>query len=101
MREVSDEAERCALLAEGLATRWERSARIMREKGTYETWSLWPFGKRVKCVAPSYERGAKELEAAAHGLRTVARLGREGADPRKFEDEIIVPTDPITGGPKL
>ncbi len=72
----ADEVERCALLAEELAGRWERSAVKMREDGSYRGL----FGGVG--IHPKWARCALDLEAAAHGLRTVARGCREGWDTR-------------------
>lgn len=76
-----DEIERCALLAEELAARWARSAARMRAEHTFKYG--W-FGRK-RAVMPVYERCAKDLDAAAHGLRTVARGCREGWDTRKLQ----------------
>jgi hypothetical protein len=76
---LADERERCALLAEDLAGRWERSAAKFRIDGTFN----YGWLGRKKSVIPSVERAAKDTEAAAHGLRTVARGIREGWDTRK------------------
>lgn len=75
-----DEAERCALLNEDLAGRWERSAAKARAEHTFQHGWL---GRRTS-VMPVWEKYATELEAAAHGLRTVARGCREGWDTRKL-----------------
>ncbi len=80
---AKDAAERCALLAEGLAAIHEASAARIRREGTF-TYG-W-FGRK-KRVAPAWERAAKDMEAAAHGLRTIARGCRAGWDPRKCEPD--------------
>lgn len=72
---VSVERERAASIADGLAERWEASAARLRERCTSR---LFWFGKRY--VTPQGERDAASVEAAARGLRTVARLIREGAE---------------------
>lgn len=88
-KEVAAERERCACLAEDLAGRWERSAIKTREDGSFLGQSLWswpPF-RSVPCVKPKWEEAAKGIEAAAHGLRTVARGIREGwDDPNRISD---------------
>lgn len=94
---LADEAERCALLAEALAKRWERSAAKIRDQGTYYVRALWPPFKRIKCVTPRWEQAAKDTEAAAHGLRTIARGAREGWDPRKLKDGD--PDKPVSARP--
>jgi hypothetical protein len=88
-----DERERCALLAEALATRFEASAVRSRKDGSYTTMSLWPPFRSVTCVKPNWEKHAQALEAGAHALRyAIARGCREGWDPRKIKDEPIMPT---------
>jgi hypothetical protein len=77
---VTAERERCAWLCEELAGRWERSAAKLREDGSYTTRAVWPPGKKVTCVKPKWHQAALDTEAAAHGLRTVARGIREGWD---------------------
>lgn len=72
--EVTVERERCARLAEELASRWEKSAVKMRDEGKYWGGFLW----KREFVRPNWEKGAKDIEAAADGLRTVARGIREG-----------------------
>jgi hypothetical protein len=76
-----DESERCALLAEDLAGRWERSAAKARAEHTFKYG--W-FGRK-RAVMPRWEKFATDLDAAAHGLRTVARGCREGWDTRKLQ----------------
>jgi hypothetical protein len=79
---VAKERERCALLAEALAFVWERSARKMRERGTYTTRALWPPLKKMTFVAPAFERAAKDIESAAKGLRDAVVVGiRAGWKP--------------------
>src|ERR1700749_3000079 len=80
----ADEAERCALLAEELAGRWALGAQRIRIEGTYYVRSLWPPFKRVAVVAPKWEKAARDVESAAHGLTSVARGCREGWDTRKL-----------------
>lgn len=88
-----DERERCALLAEALATRFEASAARSRKDGSYTTMSIWPPFRNVVCVKPNWEKHAQALEAGAHALRyAIARGCREGWDPRKVADETITPT---------
>lgn len=77
---VKDERERCAWLCEELAGRWERSAAKLRVDGSYTTRALWPPFKEVKCIKPNWEKAADDVDAAVHGLRTVARGIREGWD---------------------
>lgn len=74
-----DEAERCALLCEELANRYEASAVKTRADGTYT--NGWPFHN--KFVRPRWEDAAKALDSAASGLRTVATGCRKGWDTRK------------------
>jgi hypothetical protein len=95
MREA--EVERCARLNEALATRWEASAAKIRREGTFVTGG-WIFPKMIR-VALKWERAARDLEAAAHGLRTCAQMMRGGYDPLKVPGNTIVATDPATGGP--
>lgn len=81
-----DERERCAVLAEALATHYEASAERLRREGSYTVRALWPFGKLVTCIRPQWEAGAIQREAAAHGLRNaIARGCREGWDARKVK----------------
>lgn len=72
---VAAERERCATLADDLATRWEVSAMKCRTH-TFTTGG-W-FSKPRTHVIPQYEQMAKSLDDAAHGLRTVSRGIREG-----------------------
>ena len=72
---VATERERCAGLADELAGRWEASANRMREK--YKTRFFFGLGKSY--VPTVIERSAKDIEAAAHGLRAVSLLIRNGA----------------------
>ncbi len=69
---VEQEREGCALLADELAVRWEASAAKLRKRTT----RFFFFGPRY--ALPEAERDAKNIDAAAHGLRAVARLIREG-----------------------
>lgn len=103
LRGVADERERCALLAETLAARWEASGARLRDEGTYYVRALWPPFKRVKCVTPRREQAAKDIEAAAHGLRTIAQGCREGWDPRKIEphEEGMALRTGVDGDPSL
>jgi hypothetical protein len=71
---VQEERERCASIADGLAVRWERSANERRARGQTRFLFIGPA-----YTTPRAEADAKAIEAAAHGLRTVARLIREGA----------------------
>lgn len=89
-----DERERCSLLADALATRWERSARRLREDGSYWGQALWPPFRSVKLVRPKWEEAARGCEAGAHGLRTISRGCKAGWDPRKFTDEGLVKSPP-------
>lgn len=82
---VKDERERCALLAEDLAGRWEFSAAKFRATGTFQGWEFTPWPRRAWFVTPQWEKAAKDTEAAAHGLRTVALGIREGWDTRKLD----------------
>jgi hypothetical protein len=66
------ERERAALIAEALAGRWEARARKIREDHTARF--FW-FGPPY--VTPVWEGHARTIDAAAHGLRTVARLVRD------------------------
>lgn len=83
-----DETERCALLNERLADIHEASATRTRKEGSYEVRALWPFGAKIVCVKPGWERNARIYEAAAHSLRTVARCVRAGHDPRKIDERL-------------
>lgn len=81
---IAAERERCARIADGLAEKWEASAAKIRQAGsTRFFWIGRPY------VAPAIENNAKSIEAAAHGLRTVARLIREGARPITLSDTKI------------
>lgn len=71
---IDAERERCARLCEELARRWEARAVKLREDGSYQGGWLW----RKKCVRPKWEEPAKNMEAAAGGLHTIARGIREG-----------------------
>lgn len=75
--EVEAERARCASLCDELASRWERQAAGVRDLGTYYT-RKWFFGEKVAHVLPGYEKVALDIEAAAHGLRTIERGIREG-----------------------
>jgi hypothetical protein len=77
------ERERCALLAEGLALKWEASAKRMRTEGSY--WGGWLWRKRY--VLPKWEKAARDIDAAAHGLRIIAMGCRGGWDPRKLDPD--------------
>lgn len=77
---VADERERCAWLCDQLAERWEASAAKLRVDGSFVVRALWPFGEPVTCVKPRWAQAAKDTDAAAHGLRTVARGIRAGWD---------------------
>lgn len=83
---VAVERERCAWLCEELAVRWERSAAKLRKDGSYDTRAIWPPGKRITCIKPRWKQAALDTEAAAHGLRTVARGIREGWDDPERAD---------------
>lgn len=82
--EVLAERERCASIAEDLAKHWEASAAKIRADGSYTVRALWPFGKKITCVRPGWERAARDVEAGVHGLRTVARLIKTGATRRSW-----------------
>lgn len=75
--EAMRERQRCAQMCADLATIWEQSAKDMRARGTYKT----IFGN-VR-VAPKYEEGARSIEAAAHGVRTLERGIADGWVRRK------------------
>ena len=92
---ATDEVERCALLAEALATVHERKAVELRTH-TYSTRSLWPPFKRYDIVMPGYEREAKLRDQAASSLRTVAECMRRGYDPRDLEPDETQKIDPDT-----
>lgn len=70
------ERNRCATIADALASRWEASAARLR---TNYTKRFLFFGKPY--VATMAERDARAIDAAASGLRTVAKLIREGVEP--------------------
>lgn len=80
---IADERERCALLAETLAERWEASAAGLRKRGGYWSRSIWPPFRKVWFVMAKWEQAARDTEAAANGLRTIAEGCRKGWDPRK------------------
>lgn len=73
--EVLAERERCAGIADSLAEKWEASAAKLRKDGSFRTF----FGLGPTDVRPAFERNAKDIDAAAHGLRAVAKLIRNGA----------------------
>lgn len=73
---IGEERDRCASIAADLAQRWERTAHEVRARGT--TRFFW-IGKPY--VSPEAEKTARSIEAAAHGLRCVERLIRDGAQP--------------------
>lgn len=64
-RTLERERQRCADLAESLALVWERSAAKVRAQGTYTT-GWWCRTTRVR---PLYEKAARDIEAAAQGVR--------------------------------
>lgn len=72
---VIAERERCAIIAESLAEKWEASAASLRSK--YTRTPRW-FGKPY--TAPTAEYDARVIKAAASGLRKVASLIRSGAE---------------------
>lgn len=74
-QEVLVERERCASIADHLAEKWEATAAKLRSDGSFRTF----FGLGPTDVRPAFERNAKDIEAAAHGLRAVAKLIRDGA----------------------
>ncbi len=80
------ERERCADIAEGLAERWEASAAKLRAE--HQVRFFW-IGKPY--VSPIADQDARTIDAAAHGLRTVASLIREGvqrpADKPKLDNQ--------------
>jgi hypothetical protein len=97
-----EESERCALLAETLASIHEASAARARKEGSYVVRALWPFGARSVVVRPGAERTARIMEAAASSLRVVATACRAGWDPRTIVEQD--PNEqahfaPPTGGP--
>lgn len=97
----ADERERCALLAEALATIFERRAAQLRTEGSYTTRALWPLGKPVTCVRPSWEKAAKVREDAADALRNAIATGcRAGWDPRKQPEGMAARTG-VDGDPTL
>jgi hypothetical protein len=73
--EIEAERERAASIADGLAERWEASAARLRQRGVSRFFWIGP-----RYVTPQADKDAKGIEAAAHGLRTVARLIREGVE---------------------
>lgn len=82
----ADEAERCALLNEMLAGMHERSAAKIRKDGSFTVRAVWPLLKKHTVVSQRWEQRARDVEAAAHSLRTVAKCIREGFDPRTLPD---------------
>jgi hypothetical protein len=70
---VAKERERAASIAEDLATRWEGSAKKIRQQRQTRFFFIGP-----SYTTPRAESDAKTIEAAAYGLRTVARLIRDG-----------------------
>lgn len=68
----SNERERAAMIAEGLADRWEAAAQRVREEHTRRFFWLGP-----KYVLPEWESRARMIDDAAHGLRAVAEIIRD------------------------
>lgn len=101
----ADETERCALLNEQLATIHEASAARLRAEGSYTTRFLW--FKPVRYVRLQWERDARVLDRAAHGLRLVAHCIRMGYDPRKLQpherdaEQMVVLRTGVDGDPSL
>lgn len=91
---VKDERERCVWLCEQLAERWERSAAKLRADGSYTTRAIYPLFKKVTCIKPNWRKAADDIDAAVHGLRTVARGIREGWDSkeRSCADDFLTAT---------
>ena len=83
MSEVMKERERCARLNEALAEKFEASAARVRVAGSFNTRSLWPPFRKITVIAEKWDRTARDIEAAARSLRTVAHCIREGYDPDK------------------
>lgn len=79
--EIIAERENAAQLCELLAARWEASAGRRRKEGTYKGW----FGRTH--VNSRWEQHAKDIEAAASGLRAVALMIREGARAVELKED--------------
>jgi len=75
--EVNAERERCAAIADSLAEKWEASATRVRERYTRRFF----FGLGKPYIPSFADACARDIEAAAKGLRTVAQLIRDGARP--------------------
>lgn len=84
---VAKERERCARLNEMLADMYCKSADRTRKEGEFTVRALWPLFKKIKVVGYRWERTARDIEAAAHSLRTVALCIRRGYDPDNVEHE--------------
>lgn len=80
MDDIERERERCASIADALAHLWEQSASKIRADGTFHTRAIWPPFKKTAVVRHAWEKTARDIEAAARGLRQVSRLIREGAE---------------------
>lgn len=81
---VLAERQRCAAIADDLAAKWEATADKVRERG--KTRFFW-IGKPY--TTPAAERCARDIEAAASGLRAVSMLIREGAVPKSVSQKLL------------
>jgi hypothetical protein len=84
---AKDATERCALLVEMRAGITRKSARKIREAGSYPTYALWPPFKRGTSVHPKWERAARDLEEVAQAFEVVAHCIRLGFDPRNIKEK--------------
>lgn len=83
---ATDEVERCALLAEALATVHELKADEFRKLGAYSTRSIWPPFRVHTFIKPGYQREIDLREQAAGSLRTIAKCMRLGYDHRDLSE---------------
>jgi hypothetical protein len=76
--EVQAERDRCARICDELATNWETSAARIRAEGTFTTRAIWPPFRKTTCVFPGWEKAARDIEAAAHGVRAIESYIKSG-----------------------
>lgn len=83
---VTDERERCAKIAEEMASTYRAQAALVRATHTFTTRELWPPPfRKVTCVMPRWEQYARDMEAAAHSHGVVARCILRGYRPHSDE----------------
>lgn len=77
----ANERKRCADLVRARAEIAREAAAGLRKDGTYSGQSLhltWPFVRNVPCVAPRWERAARDQEAFAEALDFVRQAILDG-----------------------